>query len=77
MKPSPKVKTSTAKSPTGVIGFDEMTNGGLPRGRTTLLLGGPGSGKTIFAMQFLVNGTRDHAEPLHRSASVRVLLAVR
>lgn len=35
------------KAPTGITGFDEITGGGLPRGRTTLLAGGPGSGKTI------------------------------
>lgn len=51
------------KSPTGIIGFDEMTDGGLPSGRTTLLVGGPGSGKTIFAMQFLTNGVRNFKEP--------------
>jgi circadian clock protein KaiC len=51
------------KSPSGVLGFDEITGGGLPRGRTTLLAGGPGCGKTIFALQFLVNGARDFAEP--------------
>jgi circadian clock protein KaiC len=45
-----------AKAPTGIIGLDEITGGGLPRGRTTLLLGGPGSGKTILALQFLVQG---------------------
>ncbi|MDB6056602.1 MAG: hypothetical protein JWO95_446 [Verrucomicrobiales bacterium] len=45
------------------MGFDEITCGGLPRGRTTLLEGGPGSGKTIFALQFLVNGARDCNEP--------------
>src|SRR5215208_4511246 len=44
------------KAPTGITGLDEMTGGGLPRGRTTLLVGGPGSGKTILALQFLVNG---------------------
>jgi circadian clock protein KaiC len=44
------------KAPTGIIGFDEITRGGLPRGRTTVLTGGPGSGKTIFAMQFLMHG---------------------
>src|SRR5687768_12401060 len=54
---------STNKAPTGIVGFDEMTGGGLPRGRTTLLAGGPGSGKTIFALQFLVNGARDWKEP--------------
>ncbi|HEX6642203.1 MAG TPA: ATPase domain-containing protein, partial [Thermoanaerobaculia bacterium] len=40
-----------------------MTGGGLPRGRTTLLVGGSGSGKTILALQFLVNGTQQHDEP--------------
>lgn len=40
-----------------------MTGGGLPRGRTTLVIGGPGSGKTILGLQFLVNGARDLDEP--------------
>jgi circadian clock protein KaiC len=44
------------KVPTGIQGFDEITDGGLPRGRTTLLIGGPGCGKTVFALQSLVNG---------------------
>jgi circadian clock protein KaiC len=52
-----------AKAPTGIAGLDEITGGGLPRGRTTLLLGGPGSGKTILALQFLVNGAKDSKEP--------------
>jgi circadian clock protein KaiC len=43
---------------TGIRGFDEITAGGLPRGRTTLVMGGPGSGKTVFALQTLVNGAR-------------------
>jgi circadian clock protein KaiC len=51
------------KAPTGIAGFDEMTGGGLPRGRTTLLVGGPGSGKTLFALQFLVHGARERNEP--------------
>src|SRR5688572_3149405 len=51
------------KAPTGITGFDEITGGGLPRGRTTLLLGGPGSGKTILAIQFLVHGARNCREP--------------
>jgi circadian clock protein KaiC len=59
---SPRRK-GPAKSPTGIAGLDEITGGGLPRGRTTLLLGGPGSGKTILALQFLVNGARDFKEP--------------
>jgi CheY-like chemotaxis protein len=53
----------SAKAPTGIAGFDEITGGGLPRGRTTLLVGGPGSGKTILALQFLVHGARNCGEP--------------
>jgi circadian clock protein KaiC len=56
------VKVST-KAPTGIAGLEEMTGGGLPRGRTTLLVGGSGSGKTILALQFLVNGAQQHDEP--------------
>lgn len=54
---------SSGKAATGIAGFDEITGGGLPAGRTTLLAGGPGSGKTIFALQFLVQGAHDDAEP--------------
>jgi circadian clock protein KaiC len=53
----------TAKTPTGIPGFDAITSGGLPRGRATLLVGGPGSGKTLFALQFLVHGAQDCKEP--------------
>ncbi|HVE94550.1 MAG TPA: circadian clock protein KaiC [Acidimicrobiales bacterium] len=42
--------------PTGVSGLDEITSGGIPRGRTTLLAGGPGCGKTLLATEFLVRG---------------------
>lgn len=52
-----------SKAPTGIAGFDRITGGGLPRGRTTLLVGGPGSGKTIFALQFLVHGAQALKEP--------------
>jgi circadian clock protein KaiC len=51
------------KAPTGIVGFDEIVGGGLPHSRTTLLAGGPGSGKTIFALQFLVHGARVCKEP--------------
>ena len=51
------------KSPTGIQGLDEITGGGLPRGRPTLVCGGPGCGKTILAMEFLINGARDFGEP--------------
>lgn len=43
--------------PTGVDGLDDITNGGVPRNRTTLVAGGPGCGKTMLAMEFLVRGT--------------------
>lgn len=51
------------KTPTGITGFDEITGGGLPRERTTLIVGGPGAGKTIFGLQTLVNGARQFGEP--------------
>ena len=51
------------KIPTGIDGFDEITGGGLPQGRPTLICGGPGSGKTLFGMEFLVRGARDFDEP--------------
>lgn len=44
------------KTTTGIQGFDDITGGGLPQGRTTLVMGGPGSGKTVFALQALVHG---------------------
>ena len=47
-----------SKMSTGIRGFDEITDGGVPRGRTTLVKGGPGCGKTVFALQLLVNGAR-------------------
>jgi len=51
------------KAPTGIKGFDEITNGGLPRGRPTLVTGAAGSGKTLFGVEFLVRGVRDYGEP--------------
>jgi circadian clock protein KaiC len=47
---------SLAKVATGIDGFDEITGGGLPQGRPTLVCGGPGCGKTLFALEFLVHG---------------------
>ena len=52
-----------AKASTGIVGFDDLSGGGIPLGRTTLLVGGPGSGKTIFAMQYLVHGALHLGEP--------------
>ena len=51
------------KALTGVRGLDEVTRGGLPRGRPTLVCGGPGSGKTLLALTFLVNGAVRFDEP--------------
>lgn len=49
--------------PTGIAGFDEITGGGLPAGRITVILGGAGGGKTIFGVQTLVAGARRYGEP--------------
>ena len=51
------------KVPTGIAGLDELTGGGLPAGRPTLVCGGPGCGKTLLATTFLVRGAVDHGEP--------------
>ncbi|PJC57592.1 MAG: KaiC 1 [Ignavibacteria bacterium CG_4_9_14_0_2_um_filter_37_13] len=51
------------KSPTSIQGFDEITGGGLPKGRPTLVCGGAGCGKTLFAMEFLVRGATIYNEP--------------
>src|SRR3954454_12548159 len=51
------------KAPTGIRGFDGLSGGGLPQGRTTLLGGNAGSGKTVFALQTLMNGAREYGEP--------------
>ena len=51
------------KSPTGIEGFDELTLGGLPTGRPTLVCGSAGCGKTLFASTFLFNGARLYDEP--------------
>ena len=51
------------KCPTGIQGLDEITEGGLPRGRPSLVCGSAGSGKTLLAMEFLVRGAREYDEP--------------
>jgi circadian clock protein KaiC len=55
--------TRLDKCPTGIQGLDEITNGGLPRGRPTLVCGAAGSGKTLLAMEFLVRGVTAFGEP--------------
>ena len=59
----PALVQPVPKSPTGIQGLDEITGGGLPRGRPTLVCGGPGCGKTILSMEFLINGAREFDEP--------------
>lgn len=51
------------KAPSGIPGFDEISTGGLPFGRTSLVCGAAGAGKTLFGMQFLVRGITDYNEP--------------
>src|SRR5687768_14170476 len=63
MNSKTKASAAPAKARTGIEGFDEITHGGLPTGRTTLLEGGPGSGKTVMALQSLVYGARFENEP--------------
>ena len=54
---------SLPKCPTGIQGLDEITGGGLPRGRPTLVCGGAGCGKTLLAAEFLVRGATQFGEP--------------
>ncbi|MBK9981050.1 MAG: circadian clock protein KaiC [Saprospiraceae bacterium] len=51
------------KTPTGISGLDEITNGGFPKGRPVLICGSAGCGKTLFAAQFLIKGITDYNEP--------------
>ncbi len=58
-----KKQTQLLKCPTGIKGFDEITEGGLPKNRTTLISGGAGSGKTLLGLDFLIKGASDYREP--------------
>ena len=51
------------KSRTGIQGLDELTGGGLPQGRPTLVCGGAGCGKTLLSMEFLIHGALRYGEP--------------
>jgi len=66
-KTTPKKSASPNKQlkkcPSGIKGFDEITEGGLPKNRTTLVSGGAGSGKTLFGLDFLINGAIQFKEP--------------
>src|SRR4026207_1762789 len=59
----PAQARSLPKAPTGIPGLDEVTEGGLPRGRPTLVCGGAGCGKTLLAAEFLVRGATRFGEP--------------
>ena len=63
MTASPDMPVGIQKARTGIDGLDEITGGGLPRGRPTLVCGGPGCGKTLLAMEFLVRGATEFGEP--------------
>jgi circadian clock protein KaiC len=58
----PALPQPLSKIPTGIQGFDEVSRGGLPCNRTTLVLGGAGSGKTVYSLQSLVNALRRRRE---------------
>ena len=58
-----KLNKNLPKSPTGIEGFDEITLGGLPKGRPTLICGGAGCGKTLFGLEFLIRGVTQFEEP--------------
>src|SRR5580700_2057909 len=51
------------KTPTGVEGLNEITGGGFPKGRPTLICGSAGCGKTVLAIQFLIKGIKEYNEP--------------
>jgi len=59
----PKREIALEKCPTGIRGFDEISNGGLPRGRPSLICGSAGCGKTVLAMEFLLRGAIQYNEP--------------
>jgi len=62
-KARPPSSQTLPKSLTGIQGLDEITGGGLPSGRPTLVSGGAGSGKTMFGLEFLVRGATQYSEP--------------
>src|ERR1035437_4188147 len=63
LRPAPKSRPQLPKAPTGIQGLDEITGGGIPKGRPTLVCGGAGCGKTLLAMEFLVRGATVFNEP--------------
>jgi circadian clock protein KaiC len=63
MKKSADSHNQLPKCPTGIKGFDEITEGGIPKNRVTLLCGSTGTGKTLLGIDFLINGAVDYNEP--------------
>lgn len=61
--PNVRSERSLKKTPTGIPGFDEITEGGLPKGRPTLVCGEAGCGKTLFGMEFIIKGSTVFNEP--------------
>jgi circadian clock protein KaiC len=62
-KPAVHALVPLEKAATGIRGFDDISAGGLPKGRTTIVCGGPGCGKTMFGLEFLVRGALEFNEP--------------
>jgi circadian clock protein KaiC len=62
-KLSPQASPDLDKARTGILGLDELTSGGLPRGRPTLICGGAGCGKTVLGLEILVRGATEYDEP--------------
>ena len=62
-RPIKKVRETIPKTRTGISGLDEITGGGLPQGRPTLICGGPGCGKTLLSLEFIVRGATEFGEP--------------
>ncbi len=60
---APRELLPLEKTPTGIPGFDEISEGGLPKGRTTIVCGGAGCGKTMLGIEFLVRGAQEYNEP--------------
>lgn len=61
--PKPKPRKSVEKCLTGIRGFDQLTSGGLPKNKTTLIFGSAGSGKTLWGLDFLIKGASLYDEP--------------
>jgi replicative DNA helicase len=68
-KISPK-RNKLHKCPTGIKGFDEITEGGLPKNRISLICGSTGSGKTLFGIDFLINGVINYNVSIRRNTSL-------